>query len=206
LTGKPDRNRPEETSRDAREEEVQIISVDAVDEEGQPLDREPDDPEVIAEDRSPEVDTADGDTLDAMKERWLRARADLENYRRRTRRDRERMQSRAKESVISSLLPVLDDLDRALDSEAGDSGLRQGVEMIARSLREALAHLGLEPVAAEGTAFDPNVHEASETEVTDQVPPQTVVAELRRGYLLGGQLLRPAMVRVAIPPEEEGPP
>ena len=82
--------------------------------------------------------------------------------------------------------------------------MREGLELIARSLRDRLAGFGLRVIEAEGLPFDPEVHEAAATEVTDAVAPQTILNELRRGYMLGDRLLRPALVRVALAPEEDG--
>jgi molecular chaperone GrpE len=96
---------------------------------------------------------------------------------------------------------VLDNLERALAAEGVAEDLRRGVEMIVRQLRDALRRYGMGEVAAVGARFDPKVHEAVLREESAEVDHPTVVAELQRGYLLHDRLLRPAMVKVAVPPE-----
>jgi molecular chaperone GrpE len=190
------------TAPEATEDDRILISVDPEDEDA---DAAPGD-ESAAEPAPAEGEaTGTERELEEMRERWLRARADLENYRRRTERARERMRHDALAALMRSLLPVLDDLDRALSSEAEEGGLREGVEIIARGLRDALAREGLEPIPADGEVFDPEIHEAGATEITDRAPAQTVLAELRRGYRLGSDVLRPTLVQVAMAPEEDEP-
>jgi molecular chaperone GrpE len=202
-------SKPEESPRPRDEDEVEIVSVDAVDSAGRPFEGEEEIVETVsAPDHSGEEPEAlaapgAGAETEELRERWLRARADLENYRKRVERDREQMIARAGESILTALLPVLDDLDRALAVGGGEEGLKEGVQLIARSLVEVLGRHGLERVPAEGETFDPHLHEAGEIEPTERVPAQTVVAELRAGYRMGDRLLRPALVRVAVAPERE---
>lgn len=131
-------------------------------------------------------------------ERALRLQADYENLRRRTRQEREDLLKYGSEQLITSLLPVLDNFERALAS-AGDGGEKfiSGVQMIHRQLSETLSKEGLAPVAAEGEQFDPNIHEAVMQVEDTGNPENTVVEELRRGYYLKGKVIRPAMVKVA---------
>lgn len=141
--------------------------------------------------------------VDALKERLLRLRADFENFKKRASREQRESEQRAAGRLIATVLPVVDDLERALAaarSEAGGEGLRAGVEMIHRQLLEALSREGVRPVDAVGCRFDPNVHDAVATDDSAAQPPQTVVEELRRGYWLHDRLLRPALVTVSVAP------
>jgi molecular chaperone GrpE len=142
---------------------------------------------------------------DDLLDRVARRQADFDNYRKRMDRERGETYNRVVGEVVSQLLPVLDNLRRALDAEAslqaGESEefrhFLSGVELIARQLNGVLENLGVQPVAAVGQPFDPHIHEAVATEQTDDYEPDTVMQEIVRGYRLGEKLLRPAMVKVA---------
>ena len=147
------------------------------------------------------VEAERADLLDQL----ARRQADFENYRKRVERDRTDMYNRMVGDVVSKLLPVLDNLRRALDTEASQQAgeseefrhFLQGVELIYKQLSDVLESLGLQPVAAVGERFDPHVHEAVITEQREDYEPDTVIQELVRGYRLGEKLLRPAIVKVA---------
>jgi molecular chaperone GrpE len=129
----------------------------------------------------------------------LRTRADFDNYRKRVDRERQEWAGAAAADFIRDLLPLVDDLERALATEASPEGepYRRGVELIHRQLVEMLRKRGVRPIEALGADFDPHVHQAV---VHEHVPGRRdgeVVEELRRGYMLGDRLLRPAMVKVA---------
>ena len=132
-----------------------------------------------------------------------RVQADFENFRRRSRIDRERLQEAVTEEVLGRFLPVLDHLEMAVEAaeRAGETGpLREGVELTLRQFRELLAKEGLEPIPTVGHPFDPAVHEAMlQVEARDH-PEGTVVQDLRKGYSFRGRPLRPAMVAVARAP------
>jgi molecular chaperone GrpE len=132
-----------------------------------------------------------------------RTKADFENYRRRMSAEVEAATARGKAQLIGQVVPVLDDLERALQAAGldpeGDSpeGLEHGVLLVFRSLRETLSRNGIEPVDPRGEKFDPNLHEALSTQPADGAESGTVIEVLQKGYLLGGQLIRPARVVVA---------
>jgi molecular chaperone GrpE len=132
-----------------------------------------------------------------------RTKADFENFRKRMAADVLAATGRGKAEVIRDVLPVLDDLERALQAAGldpeGDSedGLAHGVLLVFRSLREALTKNGIEAVDPTGERFDPNLHEALSTQPADGVDPGVVVETLQKGYKLGEQLIRPARVVVA---------
>jgi molecular chaperone GrpE len=140
-----------------------------------------------------------------LADQLARRQADFENYRKRVERERGETYNRMVGDVVSRLLPVLDNLRRALDTEASQQAgeseefrhFLQGVELIYKQLSDVLESLGLQPVAALGQPFDPHVHEAVITEQTEDYEPDTVIQELVRGYRLGEKLLRPAIVKVA---------
>lgn len=134
-------------------------------------------------------------------ERFVRLQADFENFRKRTDREREEEGRFAAGALVARLLPVLDNLERALASPpAGeaDRGLREGLALVHRQFLEELRGAGLRPVPSVGEPFDPLVHEAVETVEAVGATADTVVDELLRGYWFHDRLLRPAMVRVAV--------
>ncbi|NLS78577.1 MAG: nucleotide exchange factor GrpE [Chloroflexi bacterium] len=134
-------------------------------------------------------------------QQWQRAAADFSNYRKRQERDQQQMTKWANASLLRELLPVLDDLQRALSdlpAEAQSSGWGQGVELVERKMRLAFQKSGLEQVVAEpGVPFDPTVHEAVFYEESADYPEGAILQVLRQGYKLGDTVLRPAMVKVA---------
>ncbi|RJQ09227.1 MAG: nucleotide exchange factor GrpE [Bacillota bacterium] len=130
---------------------------------------------------------------------FLRARADLENYRKRVERDLELMVHRGKKSLLFRLLDVADALDRAASFE-DDGGERAGAAAILRQLHKAFAEEGVTPIDCVGKPFDPAFHEAVDVTLDPSVTEPTVVEELQRGYLLGDEVLRASRVRVAQPP------
>jgi molecular chaperone GrpE len=142
---------------------------------------------------------------DDLSEKLVRRQADFDNFRKRIERERHETYQRALGDVVSRLLPVLDNFQRALDAqrslEAGESEefrhLLHGVELINKQFGGVLESLGVEAVPTVGHSFDPHVHEAVAAEESDEHAPDTVMEELQRGYRLGEKLLRPAMVKVA---------
>lgn len=135
---------------------------------------------------------------------YLRARADLENHRKRAQRDKEDLSRFANENILREILPVVDNLERALDHARkdgqGGEGLLQGVEMTLDQLQKALGKFGVTPVEALGASFDPAFHEAVGQLESSEYPPNAVAQQLQKGYLLHDRLLRPAMVMVAKAP------
>jgi molecular chaperone GrpE len=132
-------------------------------------------------------------------DRFLRERADLENYRKRANREKEELLNYGTKSLIEEILPVVDNLERALShaSEESLSALVEGIQMTNSMLMAALKKFGVTPLETTGMTFDPAFHQAMTQIPTDQQPPNTVVEEFLKGYLLKDRLLRPAMVSVA---------
>jgi molecular chaperone GrpE len=137
---------------------------------------------------------------DKLKDQLLRTAADFDNYRKRTRKDAEQAEKRGKEDVLKELLPVFDNLERAI--QAGEGGgdtkaILEGIEMVLKLFEDTAQRIGLSRVEAVGQRFDPSIHDAFQQLETDEQPPGTIVAEYQPGYRLGDKLLRPAMVVVA---------
>lgn len=131
-------------------------------------------------------------------QRLVRLQADFENYRKRVQREKEEFCKFAGEQVVTALLPVLDNLERALAAKDKDpAGVAAGVEMIHRQFHDVLAREGLSPVKAVGEQFDPALHEAVMQEESTTAVDNTVLEEFCRGYCFKDRLIRPAMVKVA---------
>ncbi len=140
---------------------------------------------------------------DELKEQALRARAEFENYRKRMARESDRIRKTAAEGLMRDLLPIVDNLERALSHvEDKSDGLAQGVEMIVKQFADVLSAKGLEVIPAKGEPFDPNIHEALTHQPSDEFPADTVMEEFQRGYRLGDYVLRPTQVVVSSGPAE----
>jgi molecular chaperone GrpE len=155
-----------------------------------------------------EVPVVSGDELQTLKDerdslydRLLRKQAEFENYKKRVERERSEFVQFASAELMRELLNALDSFDLALRNASAEQSSREdmlrGFELISKQLQDTLARFGLKQIEAEGQEFDPNVHQAVATKATDEVDENTIIEEMRRGYLLNGRLLRPAMVTVA---------
>jgi molecular chaperone GrpE len=132
-------------------------------------------------------------------DRLLRTTAEFDNYRKRTERERRDQADRLISDVLRDAAAIVDDFERALGADAGGDAAdayKQGVELIHRRLLDLLSRRGVTPIAAVGQDFDPNLHQAVMTEAAEGRREGEVIAELRRGYMIGERLLRPAMVKV----------
>jgi molecular chaperone GrpE len=174
-----------------------------------------------AEERIAELDTSPqklGAELDELRQQvikaeqeaaenkagWQRTAADFQNYKRRSEQDREQMFGLANDALLSKLLVIADDFDRAIanmPAELNGMGWVDGIAAIDRKLRALLDSEGLTPIEAVGQAFDPHLHEAVTQETTTNVPEGTITKELQRGYRIRDRVLRPAMVAVAAAPD-----
>jgi molecular chaperone GrpE len=135
---------------------------------------------------------------DDYRNRYIRAVADFDNFRKRSEREKTDFFRYATAGVLRDILPVLDNFDRALEhSEEGDD-FHKGVLMIYKQLFDVLQRHGLKPIDETGVHFDPNIHEGVMRDEDPSVPSHTVVAVLQKGYFLHDRLLRPAMVKVAV--------
>ena len=138
---------------------------------------------------------------DESNNRILRLQADFDNFRRRSRQEYEQVCLYAGEDLVKKILPVLDSLERAVRCFSGDcpAGWQEGVQLTLKQFQDILTTEGLEAIPAENADFDPQVHEAISQEATGEVETAKVVAELQKGYKYKGRVIRPALVKVAIP-------
>jgi molecular chaperone GrpE len=162
--------------------------------------------------RIAELEAALAKAEQEKKDNWdkvLRTAADLENHRRRSKRDMDDARAESKQRVLKEMLPVVDNLERALQhaeqgqtqTQAGENAaILDGVRLVLRQFTQAFERCDVTAVDAQGQPFDPNVHEAISQQETDAQPAGTVVSVLQKGYKLGDRLLRPALVVVAKAP------
>lgn len=191
-----DATRPKTTPSDGPEQ-----GADGVD--GEAADQFP----ATAPDREAETAQLRAELLE-IKDRWMRERADLENYKRRAVREKQDALRFGSEALLKDLLPVIDNLHRALaHARVGreDDPILTGVDLVLRGFDEVLERHGVKVVPARGATFDPNRHEAI-SHVESEAPANTVIDEHQRGYVLHDRLLRPALVTVGKGPRpsEEG--
>ncbi|MGH7325742.1 MAG: nucleotide exchange factor GrpE [Candidatus Rokuibacteriota bacterium] len=163
-----------------------------------------------ADDRGAEAAATEVDELrrqlEDKQDQLLRTLAEMDNMRRRMQREREEYTRYAAEALIRDVIPVLDNLDRALAAARGApeaAKVVEGVELIQRELLRVLEKHGVARYSALGQAFDPTRHEATARVISPEQTPGTVVAEVLPGYLLNGRLLRAAQVGVAVAPDED---
>ena len=149
---------------------------------------------VPADDRITELERERDEYLDSLQ----RLKAEFDNFRKRTVNERAAQSARASEALVKELLPVVDDLERALVAaeEHEEAKLEDGVRLVHRALSDVLARAGLSEIDTDG-AFDPHVHEALLAQPVEGAEPGSVVQVLQKGYLLGDRVLRPARVVVA---------
>lgn len=203
----------EETARDASKpaDEKQRTATDT------PPEPETDEasPESQPEETEPTIEELQAQVaelqaqLEGEHDALLRMAADLENYKRRVAKELQERTTFANERLITELLAPLDDCDhavKAFEDGSDPEAVLEGVRLIGRHLRSVLGKFGLEEIPAEGQPFDPNVHEALGSVVTDEVEDGTIVEVERKGYSLHGRVLRPAQVLVAqaAQPQHEG--
>lgn len=142
---------------------------------------------------------------DDFRDKWARARADLENYRRRVQREMEDDRKYAATPIVKALLPGIDGLQRALKAASTSKNtdeLIAGVEMVAKQFEAALIGLGVQPIDAIGKPFDPNVHEAIAQIPSPDKPAMTVIDDIERGYTLHERIVRPSKVIVSAGPPQ----
>jgi len=163
--------------------------------EVEPPDEKPVDPVAVLEAKVATLEKEKKDNWD----KYLRAAADLENQRKRQKREVDDARLDTKNKVLKEMLPVVDNLERAIEHAGGDPALKpivEGVQLVLRQFQTAFERLEITPIEAMGAAFDPNLHEAISQQESDQAP-GTVVQVLQRGYRAGERLLRPSLVVVA---------
>lgn len=173
---------------------------ESLEEYGEQLQHEPD---ITSEEPVPHTTSHKVADLEAenqqLRDQLLRKLADFDNFRKRTEREKADYFKYALADIIRSLLPVLDNFDRALahNTDANDE-FRTGIEMIYKQLFETLEKSGVSVISEAGVPFDPTIHEAVMSEENPAVPSHTVIDVLQKGYFLNDRLIRPAMVKVSV--------
>ena len=177
---RPDEQSPEEGAV----QEVEVVS-----------EEEEEDRSALENGDESDLAAGNQELLDSL----MRLKADFENYRKRMMREQTRIVETAEAELVKRLLPVIDNLERALanSGEEQPKGLREGVEMVLGQMMEVLVGEGLEVIDPEGEPFDPEHHEAMMVVETGECPEDTVIEVVQKGYRFGGILLRPAMVKVS---------
>jgi molecular chaperone GrpE len=215
--GKPDPNESEGWESVSEESENTLAAnpeleaalreaSEAIDEDGHVKDSE--EPESLESFSSEEVERMAGQLVE-NRDKYVRLLADFDNFRRRAHKDRQDVIQYGHENLVKDLLSTVDNLDRAIEhahqNDGGDLGsLLQGVELVQRELYAVLAQHEVHVINAEGSEFDPSLHEAMAQVQDDSAPPNTVIEVLQKGYQLRDRLLRPARVVVAkVPADEE---
>ncbi len=172
--------------------EPEVVEAELVDGEqadaAQAADAEPEEEDELAKAQQEAADARDS---------YLRLKAEWDNFRKRTAAERESEKIRASEKLVKDLIPVIDDLERAIDhaKQTGEGGsLTEGVEAITTKFLQILAKSKVEQIEAVGEPFDPNKHQAVGTQPDDSVPEETVLTVYQKGYQMGDRVLRPAMV------------
>lgn len=187
----PAENKSQRKEMDA--EEYKQPEEDTVDEQPDSLDTDEELPEMVP--------AHDFQTLirehNELKNQLLRARAEFDNFRKRTQREAEQTRQRATEALIRDLLPVIDNLDLALQHADKEHPISEGVSMVARQFQDVLRRAGVEIIPAVGSAFDPGIHEAVMHAPSEEVAENTVSHEFQKGYRLGSFVLRPSKVAVS---------
>lgn len=193
MSGEPNQDEPRNAVEEGSSEDGGVIPVEV--EAPEPQAEVAPDPIKQLEEKLAAAEKEKKENWD----RYLRAAADLENTRKRQKRELEDAKFETKNKVLKEMLPVVDNLERAIE-HAGAGGeknpILEGVQLVLRQFTAAFERLDVTPIDALGQPFDPNLHEAISQQESDQ-PPGTVVQVLQRGYRAGERLLRPALVVVA---------
>lgn len=168
-------------------DEVAEEKAEAKTEEAAKADNNEDKSDASKPEEKPEED---GDT------RYLRLMADFQNYKKRVEKEKTDLYSYANEKLVTEMLDVIDNFERALQQEDAGAGFKEGMEMIFKQLSGVLEKSGLAEIAALGEDFDPNIHNAVMTEETDAYESGKVSGVMQKGYTLNGKVIRPSMVKV----------
>lgn len=135
--------------------------------------------------------------LDNTTDRLKRLMAEFDNYKKRASKEREQLYNSLVADIMMSFLPVMDNLEKAINTNTEDEGYKQGMELVAKQFKDVLNSFGLEEIKTEGAIFDPSLHEAVSSIQDDTKKSQEIVEEFRKGYKIGDKVIRHAMVVVA---------
>lgn len=160
------------------------------------LDEDAKEEDVVESEKSDELKVKEKEIAE-LTDSLLRLRADFANYKKRIEKEKVDTISYALEGLMTNLLPILDNFERAMENAEGDSGFYEGVNMIYEQLIKVLSDSGLKEIECVGECFDPNLHHAVFTEEVEDAEEGTVLEVLQKGYLLKDKVIRPSMVKVA---------
>jgi len=135
--------------------------------------------------------------LEELDDRFKRVAAEFENFKKRSNKEREGLYSSLKGDVILSILPVLDNLEKASQAKTEDKGYKQGVELVLKQFKDVLSSNGVEEIPTVGTTFDPELHEAVASVIDENLGEKEIKEEYRKGYKIGSRVIRHSMVVVA---------
>ncbi len=135
--------------------------------------------------------------LDETTDRLKRIMAEFENYKKRSNKEREMLYNSLLADIISSFLPIIDNLEKAVDAKTEDEGYKQGVELVLKQFIDTFKTLGVEQIEAVGKTFDPEIHEAVSSVQDDSLGEKEIKEEFRKGYKIGTKVIRHSMVVVA---------
>lgn len=135
--------------------------------------------------------------LENTTDRLKRLMAEFDNYKKRSAKEREHLYSSVVADIMMAFLPVMDNLEKAINTNTTDEGYKQGMELVAKQFKDVLKSFGLEEIKSEGEIFDPSLHEAVSSIQDDTKRSQEIVTEFRKGYKMGDKVIRHAMVVVA---------
>lgn len=135
--------------------------------------------------------------LDETTDRLKRIMAEFENYKKRSNKEREKLYNSLLADIISSFLPIIDNLEKAVDAKTEDEGYKQGVELVLKQFMDTFKTLGVEQIEAVGKTFDPEIHEAVSSVQDDSLGEKEIKEEFRKGYKIGTKVIRHSMVVVA---------
>ena len=166
------------------------IKIEDISSEAEPEDQEE------AEAEAPEEEAKAAEEEEAWSDKYTRLMADFQNFRKRTDKEKADVYSYANEKIMTDLLSVLDNFERALESECKDEAYAEGMKMILKQLKDILTASGLEEIDAVGQDFDPNFHHAVLTDNNADFDSGKVTEVLQKGYKLNGKVIRPSMVKV----------
>ena len=178
---------------DVIKEDIKDTEAEQTVEENAAEDQKVDEKAEAAEEKKEEKEAEPEEDGDA---KYLRLMADFQNYKKRVEKEKKDLYSYANEKLVTELLAVLDNFERALAHEDSGGGFKEGMEMIFKQLMDVLEKSGLAEIAALGEDFDPNFHNAVMTEETEEYESGKVSGVLQKGYTLNGKVIRPSMVKV----------
>lgn len=178
-------------------EEDQVIEAEEVLDEDEVFEAEAVEDEDDFEQSDGGGNSKDSDTVIQLQSQVLRLQADYQNYQKRVEREKESIVQYANENLVVKILDVIDNFDRALESEADQDSFYEGMVLIRKQLIKALESAGVREMESDGQEFDPNFHNAVLSEESDEVKSGHIIETLQKGYTLNDKVIRPAMVKVA---------